>query len=582
VEDNCPLFASPDQTDTDGDGVGDVCQDDDDSDGILDESDNCPKVANANQSDGDGDGLGDACDSCPGSVYGDQDGDGTCEDMNSFYPDFPELNGEKHYVAKSGSDENGNGSIGNPWLTISHAIGEVSDGDKIHVAEGEYNECVTVDKKLGIEGEGPGTILHKVGNSDGCYEYEGDFFGYNSGPNSGGKTLIEVRNGTFLKLSNLTLREAGANIANTFIHLNGAKLLVKKVLFDTGWNFGIASAASDVAVIDSVFDQGWSADAAIYVFDSRLYVDNVAFLQPKTGVNIGGGWDHDIRVAGNNSMAWIQDSLIEISNMIIGSGIDIVYGDSSKVFSVHNYFKGPLEMPDYYAPRGCIHNEGIVYAIGNVFDGCTYGLMQLSGEMYGAYNYIKKSHKSAYGMSPADENKRAYLGKTSIFNHGYNLFQSTFYKPSITTMFHADWADENHFLEATNNIWWYENGEVATSASAIDYAFISDDDECTPIPGIVECPAIKAVEFKPISTISPPQGFGGMQYPEYIVKALNKCEFKSPFYGLEQPPVAVLPDCMADADSDGFPFIIDNCPAVLNEDLVDSDMDGIGDACDSE
>src|SRR5690606_23086414 len=66
-------------TDTDGDGVGDLCDDDDDGDGVLDGDDNCPLVSNADQTDFDGDGLGNRCDNCLGEANADQtdsDGDG--------------------------------------------------------------------------------------------------------------------------------------------------------------------------------------------------------------------------------------------------------------------------------------------------------------------------------------------------------------------------------------------------------------------------------------------------------------------------------------------------------------------------
>ena len=88
--DNCPNDYNPDQDNFDGDALGDVCDPDDDDDGILDDGDlsgtigdnyctggefencddNCQFAQNPDQADSDNNGIGDVCDGCCVGVVG--------------------------------------------------------------------------------------------------------------------------------------------------------------------------------------------------------------------------------------------------------------------------------------------------------------------------------------------------------------------------------------------------------------------------------------------------------------------------------------------------------------------------------
>jgi len=66
TNDNCPNDVNHDQLDSDGDGLGNVCDSlpngDDDNDGVDNAIDNCINVENSSQANLDGDAQGDACD----------------------------------------------------------------------------------------------------------------------------------------------------------------------------------------------------------------------------------------------------------------------------------------------------------------------------------------------------------------------------------------------------------------------------------------------------------------------------------------------------------------------------------------
>jgi hypothetical protein len=128
--DNCRPCANANQSDGDGDGIGDVCEDDD-ADGRINCQDNCPAIANPTQANADGDSRGDVCDNCPNNPNFDQansdtDGRGNACDNCPFVANPPQTDGDTDGVGDA-CDNCPSASNANQWDCDDDGQGDACD-----------------------------------------------------------------------------------------------------------------------------------------------------------------------------------------------------------------------------------------------------------------------------------------------------------------------------------------------------------------------------------------------------------------------------------------------------------------------
>ncbi len=137
-EDNCLNLSNSDQIDTDGDGIGDVCDPDIDGDGVVNENDAFPYDEDEYR-DFDGDGIGDNADP-------DDDNDGMADDVDVFpYDPSEQIDTDGDGIGNNAdTDDDGDGITD----TIDNCPGTPNPDQEDLDGDGIGTECDDVEDTI--------------------------------------------------------------------------------------------------------------------------------------------------------------------------------------------------------------------------------------------------------------------------------------------------------------------------------------------------------------------------------------------------------------------------------------------------
>ncbi len=124
-----------------------------------------------------------------------------------------------HFVSGTGIDSADCSVEASPCLTIQHAVDQAASGDKVSVAAGDYNEDVTINDKVSLEGAGAssttiiGVLDYTVRLKAGASETK--ISGFTLKNNIAGKAVLKLETGAALN----TLYITGNHFISNNAHL---------------------------------------------------------------------------------------------------------------------------------------------------------------------------------------------------------------------------------------------------------------------------------------------------------------------------------------------------------------------------
>jgi len=334
------------------------------------------------------------------------------------------LGATKVYVATTGNDGTGDGSSGNPYLTISKGVTEATVGDTVYIVAGTYNINATIDVPVGISimGEGSSTILSSTASGS------HDIYGYSPIFN-----LESISEGTYGSQSishmhmngNDTIADGGIMIYRR------SDVEIHNISMENFHYYGIRNrggaappvvhAAGNVIHDCIIYNCGGPnasfGDIQIGGQEGMLIYNNHIFQPQRNGFNragfpikfLAGGDNHGLKIYNNDIQLEEGDEYDEWHFAVE------LFGCHGGIEIYNNRFWGELDFSDYLGSFGTDDTEGYGFAVkiyNNIIGGDaptseeTYGVVferSTSGGVY-IYNNLIKNVRTGFSFVNPDDN----------------------------------------------------------------------------------------------------------------------------------------------------------------------------------
>lgn len=536
-------------TDTDGDGVGDNADNDDDGDGVNDANDVFPLDPGEHR-DTDGDGVGNNADT-------DDDNDGVL-DINDDYPldaarsSITDQDGDG-WPADQDPDDGDNANPGTPFIdTDGDGIGDSTDDDDDGDGVADGDDAFPLDPTESIDTDKDGTGDNADDDDDGDgtpdvsdpfplnanedTDTDGDGIGNNTDTDDDGDGISDIDEGT-----------AGTNPLLADSDGDGRR--------DGSDAFPLDPSETTDTDKDGIGDNADTDDDDDGVSDAdELSQGTKPLLADTDGDGIQDGAD---------AFPLVRSPLAPIMSQVP----DITFTQGSIL-----HLNDPTANLDLYVTDGDSAAADIRFRIVNATDIATgFGLsigMQGTGFQLRSDDSIHSHPVNTTG---------AVTVTVQAMDQGGNLSNTV----SFTLRIAPD-DDGDGIADATDNCPVVSNpNQHDADGDGLGDVCDPDNDNDGINDGLDNCPLISNFDQQNNDADALGDACDNDDDNDTVVDDIDNCPLIANTDQHDNDGDAQGDACDDDDDNDGIADAADNCPLIANPDQADADTDGIGDLCDS-